>query len=332
VIPTRFRTDRRASFSLAEGFLAIALLLLSSPVTGAGTGSLLDQPDQDPEPAAPRIGLALGSGGAAGLAHIAILKTFDELDQQPSRIAGSSIGAIIGALYAAGLSGAEIEALFAEFSGSGLDLLTDLARGENGIELTEMIDLGLDDGGLVDPEPFFDYLREHTSARAFSDLRIPLVVVATRYFSGESVAFEEGDLFQALRASMAVPGLVQPVIRDGELLVDGGISNPLPWDRLGDDLDYIVAVDVTGQRESTDPESVPANELLFKTFELMQQSIVRERLKTNPPDLYLRPEIDRVRLLHFHRIDTILEQAAPAAERLRQFLDNPSSPPARPGH
>lgn len=275
----------------------------------------------------PRIGLALGSGGAAGLAHIAVLKAFDESGHRPVRIAGSSIGAIIAALYAAGMSGAEIEALFAEFSGSGFDLLKDLASGENGIELTEMIDFDLDDGGVIDPEPFFDYLRDHIQARSFGDLRIPLIVVATRYFSGESVAFEKGDLFEALRASMAVPGLFEPVTREGELLVDGGISNPLPWDRLGEDLDYIVAVDVSGQREPTDPDNVPPTELLFKTFELMQQSIVRERLKTDPPDLYLRPEVEGIRLLHFHRLDEILEQAAPSVDRLRQAIDEVAGAP-----
>lgn len=268
----------------------------------------------------PRIGLALGSGGAAGLAHIAILQAFDEIDQRPARIAGSSIGAIIGALYAAGLSGVEIEALFAEFSGSGVELLGQLASGENGIELTEMIDLDLGGGGLLDPTPFFDFLRERVAARRFDDLEIPLTVVATRYFSGEPVAFEEGDLFQALRASMAVPGLLQPVTHEGELLVDGGISNPLPWDRLGDDLDYLIVVDVSGQRDPVDPGSVPANELLFKTFELMQQSIVRERLKNNPPDLYLRPEVEGIRLLHFHRIDEILRQTGPTVDRMRQAL------------
>jgi NTE family protein len=304
---------------------------LISPVLALGLldPSMAAQPEASNSdqtgPEGPRIGLALGSGGAAGLAHIAILKAFDEAGQRPSRIAGSSIGAIIGVLYAAGLSGAEIEALFGEFGGSGFDLLGKLASGENGISLTDMIDLDLGDGGLVDPGPFFDFLAEHIKARSFSDLEIPMRVVSTDYFSGESVVFEDGDLFEALRASMAVPGLFQPVTRNGDLLVDGGISNPLPWDQLGDDVDFIVAVDVSGQRETTDPGSVPANELLFKTFELMQQSIVRERLKADPPDLYLRPEVEGIRLLHFHRVDEILEQAQPAAERLRQSLADWSS-------
>jgi NTE family protein len=308
--------------------LAGLLLVLSSLAGASSPQSPPDQAAGAMGSSAPRIGLALGSGGAAGLAHIAVLKAFDEAGQRPSRIAGSSIGAVIGALYAAGLSGTEIEAMFAEFDGSGLELIGQLASGENGISLTDMIDLDLDDGGLLDPEPFFDFLREHVDAREFSDLETPLVVVATSYFSGESVAFTDGDLFEALRASMAVPGLFQPVTRDDEILIDGGISNPLPWDQLGNEVDFVVAVDVSGQREPVEASTVPANELLFKTFELMQQSIVRERLKTDPPDLYLRPEVEGIRLLHFHRLSEILDQAQPAADRLRQVLQQlPESSP-----
>ena len=297
-------------------------LLAFISALNASAGTPQDSPGQhsDESTQGPRIGIALGSGGAAGLAHIAILKAFDEAGQRPARIAGSSIGAIIGALYAAGLSGAEIEALFAEFGGSGLDLLGNLASGENGISLTGLIDLGLDDGGLLDPKPFFDHLKSRIDARSFSDLEIPLVVVSTSYFSGEAVVQQEGDLFEALSASMAVPGLFLPIERDDDLLVDGGVSNPLPWDLLGEDIDYTVAVDVSGQRERPEDGAVPATELLFKTFELMQQSIVHEKLRSNSPDLYLRPEVEGIRLLHFYRIDEIIQLADPAAERLKQAL------------
>ncbi len=298
--------------------LLIALLSTSDVSAASSQSSPEHRSDQTSQ--APRIGLALGSRGAAGLAHIAILKAFDEAGQRPVRIAGSSIGAIIGALYAAGLSGTEIEALFAEFGGSGFELLGNLASGENGISLAGLIDLDLDDGGVLDPKPFFDHLRSRIDARSFSDLEIPLVVVSTSYFSGETVVFEDGDLFEALGASMAVPGLFLPVKRDDDLLVDGGVSNPLPWDLLGEDIDYVVAVDVSGQRERTEDGSVPASELLFKTFELMQQSIVREKLRSNPPDLYLRPEVEGIRLLHFHRVEEIIQQADSAAQRLRQAL------------
>ncbi len=276
---------------------------------------------------APRVGLALGSGGAAGLAHIAMLKVFDQHGQRPQHIAGASIGAVIGMLYAAGLSGEEIEALFAEFGGSGLDLLSSLARGENGFSLSDLIDLDLGDGGLIDPQGFLDFLAGHIEARRFEDLEIGLSVVATSYFDGQTVVIESGDLFEAVRASMSVPGLFAPVEREKQLLIDGGMSNPLPWDLLEGKADFSVAVDVTGQREPPQEGSVPINELVFKSFELMQQSIIKARLENVEPDLYLQPDVSGVRLLHFHRVGEIIDKAQPEADRLAKFLaDLPGRP------
>jgi NTE family protein len=184
-------TSNRTHLTACAIGLVFLLMLAASALASQPESSTADEA-RSPDP---RIGLALGSGGAAGLAHIAILKGFDEAGQRPARIAGSSIGAIIGALYAAGLDGSEIEALFAEFGGSGFELLGDLASGENGISLTDLINLDLDDGGVVDPEPFFDYLRSQIEARRFSELEIPLVVVATNFYSGEAVVIDRGDLF-----------------------------------------------------------------------------------------------------------------------------------------
>lgn len=269
-----------------------------------------------------RVGLALGSGGAAGLAHIAVLKVFDQLGRPPSRIAGTSIGAVIGALYAAGLSGEEIEAIFAEFSGSGFEVLFDLATGKTGLKLTDLVDLGLDDRGLIKPDGLLNFLADKVDARKFADLEIPMAMVATNYFDGRAVVLDQGDLFQAMRASMAVPGLFPPVAKGDLLLLDGGISNPLPWDLLHNEVDFVVAVDVSGSREPPARGSVPVNELIFKSFELMQQSIINARRAAKEPDLYLRPDIDGVRLLHFHRVKEIIEQAQPAAEQLRRALSS----------
>jgi NTE family protein len=273
-----------------------------------------------------RVGLALGSGGAAGLAHIAILKAFDESGRRPSRIAGTSIGAVIGVLYAAGLDGTEIEAVFSEFRGSGLAVLSNLASGENGLSLTDLLDFDLDNGGLLKPDGFLEFLAKKIKARNFADLKIPMSVVATNYVDGRAVVLDQGDLFEALRASIALPGLFPPVVKGDLLLLDGGISNPLPWDLLRDDVDFVVAVDVSGSREPPDQGSVPVNELIFKSFELMQQAIIEARRAAGEPDLYLRPDCTGVRLLHFHRINEIMGQAEPAAERLRQALSSLSPP------
>lgn len=286
----------------------IAFLVMFALKASAGD----EAPDQSPS-----IGLALGSGGAAGLSHIAILRVFDELEIQPARIAGTSVGAAIGALYAAGLSTDEIEAIFREFAGSELDAITGIV--ESGLGLSDVFKSGLDNGGLIDPSGFISFLAGHVDATRFTDLRIPLTVVATDFWSGEPVILESGDLFTAVHASIAVPGLFQPVKDGDRLLVDGGTSNPLPFDLLLDKTDRVVAIDVTGNRQPNGDNS-GMTDLLFKTFELMQQSITREMRKRQEPDLYIKVDTGDVRLLELNRLDIILEQAEPAAEQLREKL------------
>lgn len=296
--------------------LLVLLLLLAPPVARATTSPAED----GAEPCA--IGLALGSGGAAGLAHIAMLAVFDELGMQPSRIAGTSIGAVIGALYSAGLDARTIGGLFDEFGGSGLDAISGLIQGDNGLNLRDVMDLDLEHGGLVDPGGFIEFLEDQTPVRDFEALRIPLDVVATDYWSGEAVVLSTGSLFDAVRASMAVPGLFSPLRRGQQLLIDGGTTNPLPVDRLRDDCSTVIAIDVSGARPRPDDDPEAGfSDLLFGSFTLMQQALISQTLTQYEPDLYLKPEIRNVRLLHFNRIDSVLEQAAPTAQRLRHFLE-----------
>ncbi|NGP54420.1 patatin-like phospholipase family protein [Thioalkalivibrio sp. XN8] len=273
-------------------------------------------------PPAPSIGLALGSGGAAGLAHIAMLEVFDELELRPQAIAGTSIGAVMGALYAGGLDAAEIGAVFREFGGSRLDLLSGLLEADGGSPVTGLLETDLINGGLVDIDGFLEFLGGKIEARTFADLEIELSVVATDYWTGETRVISEGELFPALAASMAVPALFAPVERGGALLVDGGTSNPLPFDLLQGRHDIVVAVDVTGSRRAGDDEASPGMlEMLFKTFEIMQQSLIALRLAGDPPDIYIKVDTSGIRLLDFNRIDQVLEQAAPAAQELRRRLE-----------
>lgn len=265
------------------------------------------------------IGLALGSGGATGLAHIAMLRVFDDLDIQPDRIVGSSIGTVIGGLYAAGLSANEILDIFDDFAGSELNALTGLARSD--IRLLDLIPLRLGRNALMDSGEFLRLLAAHTDARDFGDLGIPFAVVATDLHTGESVVIDEGNLFQAIEASMAVPGLFEPVRGDdGRYLIDGGASNPLPYNLLQNGHDYVIAVDVSGTGAHNDTASLGITDILFKSFSIMQSSIIRHMIRLDPPDLYLAPDTGTIRLLHFNRIDEIMANAEPAAEELRAAL------------
>lgn len=291
--------------------LITMLLLVPAPLAANDTG---------PVPAGPSIGLALGSGGAGGLAHIAMLQVFDELELQPDRIAGTSIGAVIGGLYAAGLSAAEIRTIFEEFGGSSLDALSRLVQADSELPLDQVVSFDLGSGGLLDSGGFLEFLAGKIDARTFDDLVIPLEVVATDYWSGESVVLRQGDLFTAIEASMAVPGLFSPVRQGEQLLIDGGSSRPLPFDLLKERHDLVIAIDVTGSRAPEESDQVELTDLLFSTFEIMQQSIIAARMDIGRPDIYIKPELDQIRMLHFNRIKTILSQAEPAAQNLRRQL------------
>ena len=298
--------------------LCFALLFASVLLTAPG--QVVGAVNDAPPPPWPSIGLALGSGGAGGLAHIAMLQVFDDLSIRPDRIAGTSIGAVIGALYAAGLSAQQIRDIFAEFGGSSLDALSRLADPDAGLTFADLVEIDIDNGGLIDSGGFLDFLAEKIEARTFAELEIPLEIVATDYWSGQTVVLKEGDLFAAIGASMAVPGLFAPVPRGEQLLIDGGTSDPLPFDLLEGRHALIVAIDVSGSRRDGGQDEVEWNRLVFSTFEIMQQSIIAARMRAWKPDIYIKPDTRGVRLLHFNRIDRILEQAGPAARTLKQQL------------
>ncbi|WP_280546207.1 patatin-like phospholipase family protein [Halomonas sp. 11-S5] len=294
----------------------LAFALFTAALLAVAPGAPASPDTSSPRPT---IGLALGSGGANGLAHIAILHVFDDLGVVPDRIVGTSIGAVIGGLYAAGLSAEAIRDIFDDVAGSPLDALSGLAESE--VDLSALVPFGRDDAGLLDSAGFLRFLAGHTEVRTFDELRIPLEVVATDYWTGESVILDEGLLFPAIEASMAVPGLFLPVHRGEQLLIDGGTSKPLPFDLLHGEVDLVIAVDVSGSRRQEDGKEVGLSDMLFNSFKIMQQTIIRQALRHQPPDLYLRPETQGVRLLHFNRIDEILRQTEPAAEELRDLLE-----------
>jgi NTE family protein len=294
---------------------------LHSFTKAAAAGMLLWSTSASSECEPPSIGLALGSGGAGGLAHIAMLAVFEDLEVQPSEMAGTSIGAIVATLYAAGLDSDAIADIFREFGGSAMDPLSGLAGNDNGPGWRDLLNIDLENGGFIDADGFLEFIGERFDARKFSELDIPLKIVATDYWSGEEVVFSEGDLMLAIKASMAVPGLFKPVSQDDRLLIDGGTANPLPHDLL-DGHDLIIAIDVTGTRKRDGNDSPNIADLLFKTFEIMQQSIIRSRVAHFAPDIYIKPELDDIRLLYFDRVDQILEQAEDAASQLRDKLQS----------
>jgi len=267
-----------------------------------------------------RIGLALGGGGARGLAHVLMLETLDELGLRPHRIAGTSIGAILGSLYAAGSSGLQIRQFIDRLTVSeGESWLSALFEQDVG-RWWDFIELQLGRGGLLDTTAFAAYLQEQLAVSRFEQLQIPLLVVTTDFWERRQVVFERGDLLPAIEASIAIPGLFSPRHHDGRVLVDGGLVNPVPYDLLFDDCDTVIAVDVSGDRTPKAEDGPSYFETVFNTYQILQASIVREKLANRRPDLYVRPALDNIRVLDFNRVDEIYAQAGPAQQELRREL------------
>lgn len=263
------------------------------------------------------VALALGAGGARGLAHIPVLEALDELGVRPKAIAGTSIGAAIGAGYAAGMSGHEIRA----YATTLLRNRGEVMRRIFAIRVGRVADIwSTGNPMLADAERFVEKFLPDTLPKKFSDLSIPLAVVATDFWQRKELVFGSGSLRPAVAGSMAVPGLLRPVEHDERVLVDGGAVNPLPFDLLRGAADIVVAVDVTGGPTRRGRGVPPPFEALFATLSVMAHSIVSEKLKSGAPDLLLRPNVDAFGMLDFFRTTPILRAAEPVKEEVKRRL------------
>lgn len=269
----------------------------------------------------PTIGLALGGGGARGLAHILMLEVFDELSLKPTVIAGTSIGALFGAAYASGLSArlirAHTEEVLAQRFGLARYLLA--ARSEPVQRFLNILPIR---SSLLKPELLLDQMLPSKVAREFKQAEIPLKLVATDFYAQDQVVLSNGDLRSAVAASMALPALFTPVTREGRLLMDGGLVNPLPFDVLKGEADIVVAVDVSGASIGRGHPSQPtAFSALVSSTQILQRSIVREKLKAQQPDIYVDVEVDEFHVLEFHRFREVITAAGQAKDHLRRQLE-----------
>jgi NTE family protein len=277
-------------------------------------------PTPAPHSGTPSIGLALGGGGARGLAHIPILEAFDELGLRPKIIAGTSIGAIFAAAYAAGLSGKQIRAHTFEVLKKRLDLVRDLysarVRASGGF-----FNALAPRPAFLAPERLLDIILPARVPREFESLTTPLKIVASDFYAQEAVVFSSGPLRQAVAASMALPVLFQPMVIDGRVLIDGGLVNPLPFDLIAGEAELIVAVDASGAPVRRAGQEMPkAWETLFASNFIFERSIIREKLRTQQPDLYIDAGTSRFQILDFLKIEEILAAAEPAKERVKAQL------------
>ncbi len=295
-------------------------------------------PTGAPPPGACRrtVSLVLGSGGARGYAHIGVIEELERQGFEIRSIAGSSMGALVGGVYAAG----QLEAW--------RDWVLPLHR----LDVLRMIDWTLTGGGFIKGDRIINVLRDHIGEIDIEDLPIRYTAVAVDLDAQREVWFTQGSLFDAIRASIAIPTIFRPHHVQGRLLVDGGLLNPLPVSpTLSDRTDITIAVDVNaiaeplpgaepmpgddpslrvrtdadsdlplrrqrarrlfgallGRRESASVREPGLLELFSRTLDVVQETVTRLKLAAQPPDLLITIPRNVCTFYDFHRAEEVIE-------------------------
>ena len=301
-----------------------------------------------------KVGLALGSGSARGWSHIGVIRALTEAGVQVDCVSGTSIGALVGAVYAAGK----------------LDVLEAWALQLEWKQILSFMDVVLPKSGLIDGRKVADLVRQHVPVENIEKLPIPFGAVATDLRMGQEVVLRKGDIIEAVRASISLPGIFTPVEKDHAFLIDGGLVNPLPVSTARDmGADFVIAVDLNSDsmprkrpRPSTvgirrglgvgaghplahslwekisaldlsmimqirtwlEPNSSPdIFEVMSSSIWIMQAQIIWFNLNTHPPDLLIQPKLGHINLMEFHRAEEAIAEGYRAAKS--QLADWPQA-------
>lgn len=287
-----------------------------------------------------KIGLALGSGSARGWAHIGVIQALSEAGIRVDCVAGTSIGAMVGAVYASGKID-ELEEIVLQFDWK---------------HILHFFDIVFPKSGLIDGMKVADFIRSHVEEKNIEELLIPFRAVTTDLTTGHEVVIQDGDIIEAVRASISLPGIFTPVRKNGKILVDGGLVNPVPVSVVREmGADFVIAVDLSRDivtkkatrlaslagtspvvsgaeagrnftvkarisallnkelgsldlpafkqiRQWIDQDPLPSIfEVLINSIYIMETRITVAGLQIYPPDLLIRPRLGHIRLLEFHR-------------------------------
>ena len=287
-----------------------------------------------------KIGLALGSGSARGWAHIGVIRALSEAGIRVDCVAGTSIGAMVGAAYASGK----------------IDELEETALQFDWRHIFHFFDIVFPKSGLIDGMKVADFIRSHVEEKNIEELPIPFRAVTTDLTTGHEVVIQDGDIIEAVRASISLPGIFTPVKKNGKILVDGGLVNPVPVSVVrGNGADFVIAVDLSRDmmtkratrlapiagvspvvssaeaglnptvktrisalinkelgmldapafkqiRQWMGQDPLPSIfEVLINSIYIMENRITVTGLQVYPPDLLIRPKLGHIRLLEFHR-------------------------------
>jgi NTE family protein len=286
----------------------------------------------------PKIGLALGAGGARGWAHVGVIRALGEAGIRPDVVCGTSMGSLVGAAYAAG----------------ELERLEEWALSLGWRDVFGLMDFTWR-GGLIRGKKLFEYMRSRFGLQDISSLPMPYGAVATELATGREVWLREGHVLDAVRASIAIPGVFAPVLRDGELLVDGALVNPVPVSMcraLG--ADVVIAVDLgwaklgyyrdrarekelpeeagrpawwgrflpTRSPETAHADMPSALGVFFSSFDIMQVRVGRSRLAGEPADALITPILPDFAMMDFDRAREAIDEGHAAANRARAVLEH----------
>ncbi|MFN4341617.1 MAG: patatin-like phospholipase family protein [Azonexus sp.] len=278
--------------------LVLALTLGLAACVGPGS-----KPATTPVAYKPKIGLALGGGAARGFAHIGVIKMLESHGIYPDYVVGTSAGAVVGSLYAAGYDAFAMQKIAQQ------------------LDEKIFVDWTLGGRGLLKGEALQEFINQHINRRPLEQLNRRFATVATDLNSGERVVFRTGDTGMAVRASAAVPGVFQPVQFRGHSYVDGGLTSPVPVQAARDmGADIVIAVDISAKPEGQPTDSLTA--IMWQTTTIMGGAIAANELKG--ADVVIRPRLPYVKSWDFAaRNDAMLEgerAALAALPAIRQKL------------
>lgn len=302
----------------------------------------------------PKIGLALGSGSARGWAHIGVIQELLKLGIKPEIIAGTSIGAIVGAAYAS----------------NKIDEIENWVVKLTWKEILNYFDLTVVGGGFIQGEKLFDFFSQHVDEDSIELLPRHFAAVATELDTGREIWFQKGSLLEAVRASIALPGVFTPIKVNGRWLVDGGLSNPVPVSlcrAMG--ADVVIAVnlngDIVGKHTRKYSISKPSPDITSNTdknlldritsqitnsfqeqkdillnrlfgdnqdspgllevtassINIMQDRLTRSRMAGDPPDIILSPQLSHLGLMEFDQAEVAIEEGRASVEQMRPALE-----------
>lgn len=241
----------------------------------------------------PKIGLALGSGGSRGFAHLGVLKVLERENISIDYISGSSMGSLVGALYSAGQSVADMERVAETFRSK------------------YFMDLTVPKMGFISGEKFRQFIRLFTHHKNIEELNIPLSIIATDLIKAEKVIFTSGPVDRAVRASTAIPGIFVPEKIDGKLLVDGGVIDRVPASvakEMGADI--VIGVDVSQVKKNAEITTI--YDVIIQSIDILQTEIVQ--LKMTGADVLISPRVEKFSSKSFQYAKEIIHLGEEAAE------------------